>query len=109
LRPAAGKDGALRAALAERGLAIETEGRCVLVRGAGRVEDLPGFAEGWFAVQDASAAEVAPTLAATPGSRVLDLCAAPGGKTIALSEMVGPEGAVLAVDLTGERVERLRT
>ncbi len=108
LRPAEGRGDELRRALAERGVAFEEEGRCLLVRGAGRVEELPGFAEGWFAVQDASAAEVAPTLAATKGARVLDLCAAPGGKTIALAETVGPDGAVLAVDLQGARIERMR-
>jgi 16S rRNA (cytosine967-C5)-methyltransferase len=108
LRPAEGRADELRAALAARGIAVEDEGRCLLVRGAGRVEELPGFQEGWFAVQDASAAEVAPALAATKGARVLDLCAAPGGKTIALAEAVGPEGAVLAVDLAGERLEKMR-
>jgi 16S rRNA (cytosine967-C5)-methyltransferase len=108
LRPAEGRRDELAAALTARGVAFEEEGRCLLVRGAGRVEELPGFADGWFAVQDASAAEVAPTLAATKGARVLDLCAAPGGKTIALAEAVGAEGAVLAVDLPGERVERMR-
>jgi 16S rRNA (cytosine967-C5)-methyltransferase len=108
LRPADGKDGPLRTSLSERGLTVETEGRCLLVRGAGRVEDLPGYAEGWFAVQDATAAEVVPSLAPTPSSRVLDLCAAPGGKTIAIAEAVGPEGAVLAVDLPGDRVAKMR-
>jgi len=108
LRPMEGRADELRGALAARGVAFEEEGRCLLVRGAGRVEELPGFAEGWFAVQDASAAEIAPALAATKGARVLDLCAAPGGKTIALAEAVGPEGAVLAVDLPGERLERMR-
>ena len=72
------------------------------------MEELPGFAQFWFAVQDATAAEVVPALEATKGSRVLDLCAAPGGKTVALSEAVGPEGAVLAVDLSAERTEKMR-
>lgn len=108
LRPAEGRAPALREALAARGIAVEDEGPCLLVRGAGRVEDLPGFAEGSFAVQDATAAEVVPALGPTKGARVLELCAAPGGKTFALAEAVGPEGAVLAVDLPGERVEAMR-
>lgn len=108
LRPAEGRRDELTSALAARGIAFEEEGRCLLVRGAGRVEDLPGYADRWFAVQDASAAEVVPALAPTKASRVLELCAAPGGKTIAIAEAVGPEGAVLAVDLPGERTAKMR-
>jgi 16S rRNA (cytosine967-C5)-methyltransferase len=40
--------------------------------------------------------------------RVLDLCAAPGGKTVALAESVGPRGVVVAVDVPGPRTEELR-
>jgi 16S rRNA (cytosine967-C5)-methyltransferase len=108
LRPAEGRRDELVAALTARGVAVEEEGRCLLLRGVGRVDDLPGWSEGWFAVQDASAAEVVPTLAPTKASRVLDICAAPGGKTVALAEAVGPEGAVLAVDFSAERVETMR-
>jgi 16S rRNA (cytosine967-C5)-methyltransferase len=108
LRPVEGHREALVAGLAAKGVAFEEEGRCLLVRDAGRVEDLPGFGDGWFAVQDATAAEVVPALAPTVGARVLELCAAPGGKTFALAEAVGPEGAVLAVDLPGERPEKMR-
>jgi 16S rRNA (cytosine967-C5)-methyltransferase len=108
LRPAEGRKDELAAALAAKGLAFDEEGRCLVLADAGRVEDLPGFREMWFAVQDATAAEVVPALAPTKAARVLDLCAAPGGKTIALAEAVGPEGAVLAVDLPGERSERMR-
>jgi 16S rRNA (cytosine967-C5)-methyltransferase len=108
LRPVEGKREELVAALTAAGIAFEEEGRCLLVRGVGRVEELPGFAEFWFAVQDATAAEVVPALAPTVASRVLDLCAAPGGKSLAISEAIGPEGAVLAVDQPGERTERMR-
>lgn len=108
LRPAEGRRKDLTEALTARGIAFEEEERCVLVRGVGRVEDLPGFEENWFAVQDATAAEVVAALEPTKASRILELCAAPGGKTIALSEAVGPDGAVLAVDMPGERTERLR-
>jgi 16S rRNA (cytosine967-C5)-methyltransferase len=58
-------------------------------------------------VQDATAGEVAAALAPREGATVLDLCAAPGGKTFALAEIVGPAGRVVAVDLPGPRATLL--
>ncbi|WP_343080677.1 RsmB/NOP family class I SAM-dependent RNA methyltransferase [Ostreiculturibacter nitratireducens] len=72
---------------------------------AGQVSALPGFAEGDWWVQDAAAALAARALAIGPGARVLDLCAAPGGKTLQLAA-AGAE--VTAVDISGARLERLR-
>ena len=97
----------LRAALAEREIEVDEEGGCFLVHSAGAVRELPGFEECWFAVQDPTAASVAPRLAVEPGEGVLDLCAAPGGKTVALAEAVGPAGVVLAIDLPGARLKLL--
>jgi len=61
----------------------------------------PGFAEGHFTVQDETSMKVAPLLAPQPEERVLDLCAAPGGKTTHLAELMGGQGRVVAVDLPG--------
>lgn len=108
LRPLTGREGTLAAALRERGIEVAQEGRCLLVEGAGKVDDLPGFAEGWFTVQGPTAADVVPALSPEPGSAALDLCAAPGGKTLALAEAVGPEGLVLAVDRSARSLGRLR-
>ncbi len=108
LRPAPQHADQLRAALTEAGHEVEDEGRCLLLRGAGRVTALPGFDERWFAVQDATAAEVVEALDPAPGAAILELCAAPGGKTVELAQRVGPGGAVLAVDLPGPRTEMLR-
>ncbi len=69
------------------------------------VPDLPGYAEGAWWVQDAAAALPATLLQARPGERVLDLCAAPGGKTAQLAS-AGAE--VLAVDRSEPRLKRLR-
>jgi len=107
LRPAAGRRAELQAALTERKIDFEDEGPCLLVRGAGAVSALPGFDECWFAVQDPTAAEVVPLLSPEPGEGVLDLCAAPGGKTVALADGVGTAGVVLAVDLPGPRLKLL--
>jgi len=70
-----------------------------------RVADIPGFLGGDHWVQDAAAALPARLLAARPGERVADLCAAPGGKTAQLADA----GAkVTAVERDGGRLARLR-
>ena len=67
------------------------------------VGELPGFADGAVSVQDAAAQLAAELLDATPGMRVLDACAAPGGKTGPLLERAGGRLAVVAVDIDAER------
>ena len=68
------------------------------------VRELPGFAEGWLTVQDESAMRVASALAPPPGGRVLDLCAAPGGKTTHLAELMQDSGRVVACDVDERRL-----
>lgn len=76
------------------------------------VERLPGFAEGWVSVQDASAQRAAALVlghdahALPPGARVLDACAAPGGKTAHLLEW-RPDLDVLALDADAQRLRRV--
>jgi 16S rRNA (cytosine967-C5)-methyltransferase len=69
------------------------------------VRELPGYAEGDFAVQDHSSMRVAPALGVRPGMRVLDLCAAPGGKTTHLAELMDNRGHVTACDIDAKRLE----
>ncbi len=68
---------------------------------------LPLFKEGLCHVMDESAQCVLSLCRVQAGMRVLDLCAAPGGKTLALASLVGPEGEVLAVDLHENRLRSL--
>jgi 16S rRNA (cytosine967-C5)-methyltransferase len=70
-----------------------------------RVPDLPGFAAGAWWVQDAAAALPARLLRARPGERVIDLCAAPGGKT---AQLAAAGARVCAVERSPERAARLR-
>jgi 16S rRNA (cytosine967-C5)-methyltransferase len=70
-----------------------------------RVERLPGFAAGEVSVQDAGAQRAAPLLDVRDGMRVLDACAAPGGKTGHLLELA--ECELLAVDADGVRARRI--
>jgi 16S rRNA (cytosine967-C5)-methyltransferase len=80
-------------------------GRSHRVTGEGRVEEMPGFAEGDWWVQDAAATLPAMLLGDVAGKHVIDLCAAPGGKTLQLAAM----GAnVTSVEIDPARAARLR-
>jgi 16S rRNA (cytosine967-C5)-methyltransferase len=79
------------------------------------VAELPGFADGDVSVQDAAAQIAAPWLLMGGGSRILDACAAPGGKTGHLLELASPDSVLTAIELDRERLasihenlERLR-
>jgi len=81
--------------------------RAVLARGLGDPRRLPGYAEGRFAVQDEGSQWIADVLLAQPGERILDACAGRGGKTLALAEAVGPDGSVVAVDVSAPKLDQL--
>jgi 16S rRNA (cytosine967-C5)-methyltransferase len=63
--------------------------------------------EGLFFVQDEASQLVASLVSARQGDRVLDACASPGGKTIAIAAAMGDEGVLIATDLRGKRVDLL--
>ena len=69
------------------------------------IRDLPGYADGDFAVQDHSSMLVASALGVQPGMRVLDLCAAPGGKTTHLAELMDNRGRITACDIDPKRLD----
>ena len=76
-----------------------------LLKAEGRIEDLPGFAQGNWWVQDAAATLPALLLGDVTGRKVIDLCAAPGGKTMQLAA----RGAkVTAVEIDAARADRIR-
>jgi len=71
---------------------------------AGQVSALPGYDAGAWWVQDAGAALAARALAPQPGERVLDMCAAPGGKTL---QLAAGGADVTALDISERRMERV--
>lgn len=73
------------------------------------VEKLPGFAEGWYQVQDEAAQLVGCLLDPRPGESVLDACAGLGGKTGHIAQRMENRGTVVAVDKSGEKLKRLRS
>ena len=93
---------ASQVAAAVGGLVLPTGS--VRVQQAGQVTLMPGYATGDWWVQDAAAALPVRLLAPRPGERVLDLCAAPGGKTLQLAAL----GAIVtALDQSGARMQRV--
>jgi 16S rRNA (cytosine967-C5)-methyltransferase len=75
----------------------------LVIGGPATPADLPGFREGAFAIQDQASAFVVDVLDPRPGDRVLDACAAPGGKTADIACRVGPGGAVVGADVSSRR------
>ena len=73
-----------------------------------RPESLPGFAEGDFAIQDPATLAAIELLDIRPGQRVLDACAAPGGKAARIARLLEGQGSLVALDLHEDRLPRLR-
>jgi 16S rRNA (cytosine967-C5)-methyltransferase len=78
-----------------------------LTGGIGSIQQLPGFAQGWWTVQDASAQLVSHLLAPQPGETIIDACAAPGGKTTHIAEIMGDKGQIWACDRDPKRLQQL--
>jgi 16S rRNA (cytosine967-C5)-methyltransferase len=73
------------------------------------VDRIPRFTDGWVSVQDAAAQLAAGWLHAQPGQRVLDACAAPGGKAMHVLERTPALGELVALDIDVRRLERLQS
>lgn len=97
-------------ALAKAGVTAEPGNHPQAIRLAehAAIRELPGYAKGWFTVQDESAMRVASALNPRPGMKVLDLCAAPGGKTTHVAELMRNQGRILACDVNDHRLRKIR-
>jgi 16S rRNA (cytosine967-C5)-methyltransferase len=83
-------------------------GEAIVLEHPAAVHALPGFDSGAVSVQDAGAQLAAPLLDAQPGMRVLDACAAPGGKTLHIAQRTPGLKELVAVDDDGLRLARVR-
>lgn len=69
------------------------------------IQELPGFNDGAFAIQDISSMMVGHMVDIEPGQTVIDVCAAPGGKATHFAERLGGEGKVIARDLSEDKLK----
>ena len=74
----------------------------------GDVRKLPGYDEGLFYIQDVSSIKAVISLDIQKGEKILDCCAAPGGKSILASEFTGEEGSVTSCDISEEKADLIR-
>lgn len=81
---------------------------CLSLSG-GTVSELPGYDEGLFYVQDRAARTAVEALDVRPGMRVLDACAAPGGKSFAAALRMRGEGEILARDIQEKKLRRIES
>lgn len=72
------------------------------------VDHVPGYTQGLFQVQGESSQLVTPLLAPEPGESILDACAAPGGKTTHIAEVMHNTGRVVATDVSPKGIEKIR-
>ncbi len=82
--------------------------RDAIVVRRGNVANSRAFRSGWIGMQDEASQMIPLLVGAKPGDSVLDLCAAPGGKTMALASLVGEQGHAVAADLHEARLRAMR-
>ena len=83
--------------------------RSILVTGKGTgILEHDLFREGWFSVQDEASTLTADTVNPKPGNLVVDVCAAPGGKTMAMAELMGTEGEIYAFDIYEHKLKLIQ-
>lgn len=78
--------------------------RCIEIPHGVSLQALPGYADGLFSVHDPSTFAAVDLLAPAPGQVVLDACAAPGGKTILIAELMKAQGTLVAMDTHEDRL-----
>ena len=81
---------------------------CILLHQPGSLEAIGAFQEGLFHIQDLSSQVCASALDVRPGMRVLDCCAAPGGKTFTLAQRMEDKGEIIATDLHPKKAEMIK-
>ena len=118
LPPAAAQVNRCRCTAAEAQRALAGEGvqaeehpwlpDCLLLRGTGDLERLRAFRDGMIYIQDPAARLAVMAAGLRPGDRVLDVCAAPGGKSFAAAIAMGDRGEILSCDLYENKLRRIR-
>ena len=102
---------AVRSLLEEAGIRVSfvdnVPGALRLTEHAGNISQIPGYSEGYWTVQDASAQQVAQFLDPQPGETIVDCCAAPGGKTTHIAQLMDNRGKIWGLDKHAGRLKRV--
>lgn len=101
---------ALKEELEAQGFTLEKSTLCervFFVKGSGLL-DTKAFAEGHFSVQDTASVLAVDILNPVPGDTVMDICAAPGGKTLAMGEKMENQGRILAFDIYAHKLDLMQ-
>ena len=116
--PAAAQVNTCRCSAEDAARALEEEGvrverhlwlpDCLLLEGTGDLERLRAFRNGMIYIQDPAARLTALAAALQPGNRVLDVCAAPGGKSFAAAVAMGDRGEIVSCDLHENKLKRIQ-
>lgn len=103
---------AVRSLLAEHNIVAhpieDVPGALRLQQTVGNITELPGYGDGLWMVQDCSAQQVALLLDPQPRETIVDCCAAPGGKTTHIAELMGDRGTVWGLDKHAGRLRRVK-
>lgn len=105
--------GSLKEAFSEKGIITEPgiiSDRCLRIRGYDIVKRLPGYNEGLFVVQDETSAYTVSRIGIKPGDKVLDLCAAPGGKSLLAYELAADDserGIIVSRDVSDPKLDKI--
>ena len=101
----------VQAVLGEEGVQAEVHPwlpDCLLLSGTGNLEHLNSFRNGAFYIQDPAARLAVMAAGLSPGNRVLDVCAAPGGKSFAAAITLGNQGEIVSCDLHENKLKRIQ-
>lgn len=96
-------------ALEQEKVFVEQTPQGLSLRSTGNLERLKAFEQGFFYVQDPAAHKAARLAGAKPGMDVLDLCAAPGGKSFSMAQDMQGQGHILACDIYEHKLELIRS
>ena len=101
----------VEAALKNAGISVEripNLPQALRLKSAGAVTELPGYKQGWWVIQDSSAQLVSHLLNPQPEETIIDACAAPGGKTTHIAELMQDTGLIIACDRATKRLNKVR-
>ena len=81
---------------------------CLILKNTGNIKNIPGYKQGSWTVQGEKSCLVSKILDPQPNERILDLCAAPGGKTTHIAAFMQDTGEIIAVDINKNRIIKIK-